>query len=66
MSERLLTVQDVAERLQVAERTVRLWMREGRIRGKNLGGRAGWRIRPEDLDAFIDNLEGNETGKIAA
>lgn len=66
MNEKLLTVQDVAERLQVAERTVREWLRDGRIRGRNLGGRAGWRVHPADLDAFIQGLEDNQRGKIAA
>jgi excisionase family DNA binding protein len=41
---RMLTVREVATRLQVHEESVRRWLREGQIRGVPLGGRAGWRI----------------------
>ena len=53
--ERLLTVAEVAERLQVSEYTVREWLRTGRLRGHRLGGtKLGWRVRPSDLAQFID------------
>lgn len=65
MAEEYLTVRDVAERLHVSERTVREWLREGRLTGKHLGGRAGWRIRSEDLTAFFDGL-GDQDTKAAA
>lgn len=60
MTEEYLTVRDVAERLHVAERTVREWLREGRLKGKHLGGRAGWRIRVQDVSEFFDGLDGQE------
>lgn len=60
--ERWYTTQDVADLLKVTNQTVRLWLREGRLRGLNLGGRGGWRVKESDLNAF---LEGGE-GKIAA
>ena len=52
--ERLLTVEDVAERLQVNEQTVRRWLREGELTGVPFGGRTGWRISEADLQAFLD------------
>ena len=56
---RLFTVAQVAERLQVSERTVLNWLRAGRLQGYRLGGtKAGWRIEEPDLDQFIAELKG--------
>jgi len=33
MPERFITVQDAAEQLQVHPQTVRVWLREGKLRG---------------------------------
>jgi excisionase family DNA binding protein len=64
VSEKLLTVPEVAEQLSVTEETVRRWLRDGRLQGLRLSRKAGWRIRPEALAAM---LEGYETeGKLAA
>jgi excisionase family DNA binding protein len=49
-----LTVEEVAERLRVSPQVVRYWLKDGRLRGLRLGDRAGWRIAPEDLAAFIE------------
>jgi excisionase family DNA binding protein len=55
MAERLLTVSQVAERMQVNPETVRRWLRSGRLRGSLPGGdKAGWRISEADLQRFID------------
>jgi excisionase family DNA binding protein len=48
-----LTVAQVAERLQVHEETVRRWVRDGLLPVLDLGKRAGYRVRPADLEAFI-------------
>ena len=65
--ERLLTVAQVADRLQVSEYTVREWLRTGRLRGHRLGGdKLGWRVRPSDLTQFIDaaaNDRGEQPGE---
>jgi len=46
-----LTVKDVAQRLDVTERTVRYWIVERKeLRAVYING---WRIYPEDLDDFI-------------
>jgi excisionase family DNA binding protein len=49
---KLLTPTDVANRLQVNERTVCQWLREGRLRGFKIGKE--WRISPDDLQAFLE------------
>ncbi len=56
--ERLLTVADVADLLQVDEQTVRRWIRAGRLVAHNFGGKAGYRIRRADLEAFLATTRG--------
>lgn len=53
----LLTLDQVAKRLQVHPRTVQLWLREGELVGIKLGsGRTSqWRVAPGDLTAFIES-----------
>ena len=48
----LLTPSDVATRLQMNERTVTQWLRNGHLRGFKIGKE--WRISELDLDAFIE------------
>ncbi len=49
---KLLTPLDVADRLQMNERTVNIWLRKGRLRGFKIGKE--WRISPDDLQAFLE------------
>jgi excisionase family DNA binding protein len=49
----LLTVEQVAEQLQVNEQTVRRWLRGGELVGISFGGRTGWRISEEGLRMFL-------------
>ncbi len=51
--ERLLTPAQIADRLQVKERTVVQWLRIGRMRGFKVGKE--WRISPDDLTAFLED-----------
>ncbi len=51
-NEKLLTPTDVANRLQVNERTVTIWLRKGHLRGFKIGKE--WRISPDDLQAFLE------------
>ena len=51
-SERLLTPIDVANRLQVNERTATQWLRKGHLRGFKIGKE--WRISSDDLRAFLE------------
>ena len=52
MNEKLLTPAQVAERLQITERTVYEWIRGGKLPALKLGRL--WRIWPEDLEAFLE------------
>ncbi len=49
--QRPLTTEEAAEYLQVTTDTVRRYIREGRLKAMQLG--RGYRIRLEDLDAFL-------------
>ena len=51
--EKLLTPAQVADRLQIHERTVTRWLRDNYLRGFKLGKE--WRIAPTDLSAFMDS-----------
>ncbi len=50
--DRLLTVPQVAERLQVNERTVSLWLRKGHLRGFKIGKE--WRVSAADLENLLE------------
>ena len=52
-----LTVEEVAALFRVNRDTVRRWLREGRLKGVDLGGRAGYRIRREEVRRFRQRLE---------
>ncbi len=49
--EKLLTLVDVANRLQVNERTVAQWLRKGHLRGFKVGKE--WRVSVKDLEGFL-------------
>ena len=53
IDERWFTVAEIATLLQVHEETVRQWLRVGRLKGRNFGGRTGYRVRETDLTAFL-------------
>src|SRR5688572_1275124 len=53
------TPKEVARELRVTERTVYEWLTTGRLRGMRAGTR--WRIRPEDLEAFMQAKHGGAT-----
>jgi excisionase family DNA binding protein len=50
--EQYQTVKDVAERLKVADATVRHWINQGDLRAINIG--KGWRIANCDLEHFLE------------
>jgi|SoiMethySBSTD1v2_1073268.scaffolds.fasta_scaffold535900_2 excisionase family DNA binding protein len=52
----LLTPEEVAERLRVSRPTVYAWLKMGRLPGLRAG--KVWRIRPADLDAFLQPAPG--------
>jgi excisionase family DNA binding protein len=54
VTEELLTVREVAERLKVHEETVRRWLGTGNLKGYRPGGKkTGWRIPDSELDRFV-------------
>lgn len=53
--ERLLTPDQVAERLSLSVLTVRTWLRAGKLPGAKPGGKV-WRVREADLDEYIRAL----------
>ncbi|HZS78234.1 MAG TPA: helix-turn-helix domain-containing protein [Ktedonobacteraceae bacterium] len=56
--EQMLTVKQVAQRINVDEATVRRWIQAGELRAVNIGRiRPEYRIRPSDLDEFISSRE---------
>lgn len=49
--DRYQTVKEVSDRLEVAEATVRLWIKSGSLRAIDIG--KGWRVADADLEAFL-------------
>jgi excisionase family DNA binding protein len=52
--EEMLTLADVAERLQVHRDTVRKWVREGALPAYQFGAKAGYRVKMSDFQAFLE------------
>lgn len=50
--DRMLTTEEVSARLAVPGQTIRLWLRQGKLKGIKTGPRL-WRIRERDLEEFI-------------
>ncbi len=50
--DRLLTPEEAAERLAVSPKSIREWLRQGKLKGVRAGRL--WRIRERDLEAFLD------------
>ncbi len=54
VEEQLLTVKEVAEQLKLHPETVRNWLREGRLRGTQIGGtKSGWRIPQSEVRRIV-------------
>ena len=63
MSEKLLTPEDAAERLQVSPGTVRGWLRKGVIKGTKVGGGRLWRISETTIEDFEKAAQGAGNNK---
>jgi excisionase family DNA binding protein len=61
--ERLLTAEEVAERLRVSVFTVRSWLQSGRLRGFKLPGSRSWRVSEADLERFIREAQEQSDGE---
>ena len=53
MDEKWYKVTDIAKHLQVHVETVRRWLRSGELKGRDFGGKTGYRVRQSDLDEFL-------------
>ena len=53
--DRYQTVQELAERMEVSESTVRQWIKSGELRAIDIG--KGWRIADTDLEHFLKARE---------
>ncbi len=51
-NDKLLTPTDIANRLQMNERTVTQWLRNGHLRGFKVGKE--WRVSVKDLEALLE------------
>lgn len=51
--ERWLTVEQVADQMQVHPETVRQWLREGKVLGTLLSRKAGWRVAESEVQAIL-------------
>jgi excisionase family DNA binding protein len=49
------SVQDIAKRLEVADSTVRQWIKSGVLRAIDIG--KGWRIADADMERFLIGRE---------
>ena len=64
VNEEWLTVQEAADRMKVHPETIRVWLRDGRLRGTQpINKRVGWRIAASEVESV---LRGDEQGKAAA
>jgi excisionase family DNA binding protein len=53
----VLTVEQIADYLQVHPETVRRWLRDGSLKGMNFSGKSGWRVRRSELERFMQAVE---------
>lgn len=47
---RMLTTEQVAERLQLHPITIQRWLRQGKLKGTKLPGKAGWRVPVAEVE----------------
>jgi excisionase family DNA binding protein len=62
--EDLLTVEQAAAKLQIAPKTLKDWLRAGRIKGVRLGKL--WRVKERDLEEFVNQGADEDRADIAA
>ena len=59
MPSTFITVQEAAEQLRVHPQTVRLWLRDGKLRSRLIGGRkSGYRIPASEIDRLLSPDQG--------
>jgi excisionase family DNA binding protein len=55
---KIFTPEEVAERLTVSIKTVKDWLRSGKLKGVKAGRL--WRVRESDLESFLKEGEGKD------
>jgi excisionase family DNA binding protein len=63
MQEKLLKVDEVAERLNAHPTSVRNWLATGKLRGLKLAGRS-WRIPESALREFLDRAAASAQAEV--
>lgn len=63
---RFLTIEQVADELNVGLPTVRALLTGGQLRGIQIGGRGLWRIARRDLEDYIEHAYGKTAAAIAS
>jgi excisionase family DNA binding protein len=53
VEDRLWRVSEAADYLAMSQDTIHNWIKSGRLKASRIG--RFWRIRPQDLEAFIDD-----------
>jgi excisionase family DNA binding protein len=53
VTEKFLTPDTVAKMLEVSPATVRIWLRNGTLKGLKVGAGKLWRISEEDIQDFL-------------
>ncbi len=61
---KLYTVEDVANRTGLTDRTIRNYLRDGKLKGKKIGGQ--WRFTVDDIEALFHTPGDNVGGRDAA
>ncbi|WP_024365318.1 helix-turn-helix domain-containing protein [Arthrobacter sp. TB 26] len=62
---RFLTIEQVAQELNVGEPLVRAMLKSGELRGIQVGGRGVWRVGIADLEAYVEEAYRRTTEKIS-
>lgn len=57
---RLLTVEDVADRIGYSKDSVWRLIRAGRLKARRVAEGSPWRVSEGDLEEFIESLETNQ------
>jgi len=64
MPDRFITVREAADELRVHPQTVRLWLREGKLRGRLIGGRkSGYRIAATEIERLLSPDDAPTAGR---
>lgn len=57
----LFTAKDIAEGLGIKERTIRVWLRKGTLKGRKVGKH--WFVTEESLKDYLSGEEGGDTNQ---